>query len=162
MHSNTAVQIIEGQSLTNITAKLHKEFKIKEFYNEIEDFGYLKVGKVNGQNLTRDSLLVKMFKSAGVSQASTTLANELGTVENDDPEQIQIAIEQPSRLYRKLHRLATRPKKRAVVYCERPEVFDRVFQLLDQVVPEAKENALVLNQLRKEISYAKGKKQNQN
>lgn len=45
---NRAVNVIENQSLTSIATKLHRDFKVKEFYNEIADFSYLKVGKVNG------------------------------------------------------------------------------------------------------------------
>jgi len=45
---NRAVNVIENQSLTSIATKLHRDLKVKEFYNEIADFSYLKVGKVNG------------------------------------------------------------------------------------------------------------------
>lgn len=155
LRGNTAVQVIENQSLTTITSKLHKNFKVEEFYNEIADFGYLKVGKVNGQNLTRDSLLVQMFRSADISHTSTTTANELGDAEEERPDQIQVRVQNPQQLYKKLHRLATRPKRRTVIYSDRFEVFDRVFQLVDKAIPEAKENALVLNQLRKEMPYTR-------
>lgn len=154
MRSNTAVQVIENQSLTKITSKLHKNFKVKEFYNEIADFGYLKVGKVNGQNLTRDSLLVQMFRQADISHTSTTVANELGAAEDEDPDRIQIQVQSPQHLYKKLHRLATHAKRRAVVYSDSFEVFDRVFQLINRV-PDARENALLLNQLRREITHAR-------
>lgn len=80
------MNIIENQSLTSIATKLHRNFKVKEFYNEIADFSYLKVGKVNGQTLTRDSLLVKMFKSADISHTSSTIANELGDTSDDQPD----------------------------------------------------------------------------
>lgn len=83
---NRAMNIIENQSLTSIATKLHRNFKVKEFYNEIADFSYLKVGKVNGQTLTRDSLLVKMFKSADISHTSSTIANELGDTSDDQPD----------------------------------------------------------------------------
>ena len=154
VRSNTAGQVIENQSLTSITSKLHKNFKVTEFYSEIADFGYLKVGKVNGQNLTRDSLLVQMFRSADVSHTSTTVAGEPNDGEDGPPEQIQIHLQNPQRLYRKLYRLATHAKRRTVVYSERFDVLDRVFQLIDKAVPEAKENAMVLNQLRREIHHA--------
>jgi hypothetical protein len=45
---NRAINVIENRSLTSIATKLHHDFKVKEFYNEIADFSYLKVGKVNG------------------------------------------------------------------------------------------------------------------
>lgn len=127
VRTNTAIQIIENQSLTSITSKLHKNFKLKEFYNEIGDFGYLKVGKVNGQNLTRDSLLVQMFKSADLSHTSTTVASETATETDEQPDHIQIQIQDPKRLYKKLYRLSTHAKKRTVIYSDKFEVFDRVF-----------------------------------
>lgn len=34
-------------------------------------------------------------------------------------------------------------------------MFDRVFQLINKVVPEAQENSMVLNQLRKEIYHSR-------
>lgn len=82
---NRAVNIIENQSLTSIATKLHANFRVKEFYNEIADFSYLKVGKVNGQNLTRESLLVTMFKSADISHTSSSIAGELGDGADEDP-----------------------------------------------------------------------------
>lgn len=145
------MRVIENLSLTKITAKLHKNFDAKGFYREIADFGYLKVGKVNGQNLVKDSLLVQMFKQADISHTSTLVTNELGG-DNEQTDQIQIQMQNPQQLYSKLHKLYTHPKRRSVIYSDRFEVFDRAFQIIDKAITKAKENAQVLNQLRREIS----------
>jgi hypothetical protein len=96
-----------------------------------------------------------MFKSADISHTSSTIANELGDGTDDQPDQIQIRVQHPNQLYEKLHRLATHAKRRTVIYSDKFEVFDRVFQLINKVVPEAQENSMVLNQLRKEIYYSR-------
>lgn len=96
-----------------------------------------------------------MFKSADISHTSSTIANELQDADDGQPDQIQIRVQNPNQLYGKLHRLATQAKRRTVIYSDKFEVFDRVFTLINKSVPEAKENAMVLNQLRKEIYHSR-------
>lgn len=96
-----------------------------------------------------------MFKSADISHTSSAIANELDDGADDRPDQIQVRVQHPNQLYEKLRRLATHAKRRTVIYSDKFEVFDRVFQLINKAVPEAQENSVVLNQLRKEIYYSR-------